>query len=131
MAPRGRVTQQKVYYHENLHCCNGRRHDVSCSRRKCYVMCRHNIIYYISILADDGHQNILPFCTIADLKLSKGELLWRQIPRRKLRIKCGDLCLKFDIVNLFQVFTLCSFGTGWGLSTSSNPIMVLITLPSL
>ena len=35
---------KKVYFHENVHCCNGRRHDVICSRRKCYVMCGHNII---------------------------------------------------------------------------------------
>ena len=34
-----------VYFNENLHCCNGRRHDVTCSCRKCYVMLGHNIIY--------------------------------------------------------------------------------------
>ena len=34
-----------VYFNENLLCCNGRRHDVACSRRKCYVTCGHNIIY--------------------------------------------------------------------------------------
>ena len=26
-----------VYFHENFLYCNGRRHDVTCSRRKCYV----------------------------------------------------------------------------------------------
>ena len=35
-----------VYFNGNLHCCKGRRHDITCSRRKCYdVMCGHNIIY--------------------------------------------------------------------------------------
>ena len=34
-----------VYFNENLHCCNGRRHDVTCFRRKCYVTGVHNIFY--------------------------------------------------------------------------------------
>ena len=34
-----------VYFNENLHCCNRQRHDVTCSRRKCYLTCGHNIIY--------------------------------------------------------------------------------------
>ena len=34
-----------VYFNENLHCCNGCRHDVTCSRQKCYVTCGHSIIY--------------------------------------------------------------------------------------
>ena len=46
-----------VYSHESLCCCNGCRHDVNCSRRKCYVTCGHNVIcctpdkdyYYIPI----------------------------------------------------------------------------------
>ena len=33
-----------VYFSEDLHCCDGRRHDVTCSRRNTYVMCGHNII---------------------------------------------------------------------------------------
>ena len=33
------------YFNENLHCSNGRRHNITCSRQKCYVMCGHNIIY--------------------------------------------------------------------------------------
>ena len=37
-----------VYFNEKIHCCHGRRHDVTCSRRKCYVMCGHNIIYNMS-----------------------------------------------------------------------------------
>ena len=32
-----------VYFNENLHSCNGGRHDITCSRQKCYVMCGHNI----------------------------------------------------------------------------------------
>ena len=32
-----------VYFEENLHCCNGRRQDVTCSRRKCYITSGHNI----------------------------------------------------------------------------------------
>ena len=36
-----------VYLNEKLHYCNGRRHDVTCSRRKCYVTCGHNMIYDI------------------------------------------------------------------------------------
>ena len=34
-----------VYFNEKFHCCNGRRHDVTGSRRKCNVTCGHNIIY--------------------------------------------------------------------------------------
>ena len=34
-----------VYFNENVHCCHGRPHDVTCSRRKWYVACGHNIIY--------------------------------------------------------------------------------------
>ena len=34
-----------VYFHENLHGCNGRRHDLTGSRQKCYVMCGQSIIY--------------------------------------------------------------------------------------
>ena len=34
-----------VYFNENLHCCKGCHHDVTCSPRKCYVTCGHNIIY--------------------------------------------------------------------------------------
>ena len=26
-----------VYFNENLHCRHGRRHDVTCPRRKCFV----------------------------------------------------------------------------------------------
>ena len=36
-----------VYFNENLHFWNGRRHDITCSHRTCYVTCGHNIIYYI------------------------------------------------------------------------------------
>ena len=36
-----------VYFDENLHCQHGHLLDVTCSRRKCYVMCGHNIIYNI------------------------------------------------------------------------------------
>ena len=38
-----------VYFNENLHCSNGRHHDATCSRRKCYVTCGHNIIYDMTI----------------------------------------------------------------------------------
>ena len=31
-----------VYFNDNLHCCNGRRHDGTCSGQKCNVMCGHN-----------------------------------------------------------------------------------------
>ena len=35
------------YFNENLHFWNGRRHDVTCSRQKCYVTCGQNMrIYY-------------------------------------------------------------------------------------
>ena len=32
-----------VYFNESLNCCNGRRHGVTCSRRKCFVTYGHNI----------------------------------------------------------------------------------------
>ena len=41
-----------VYFNENLHRCNGRRHDGTCSRQKCYVMCGHNIIYDMTLSTD-------------------------------------------------------------------------------
>ena len=34
-----------VYFNENLHCCKGCLHDVTCFPQKWYVMCGHNIIY--------------------------------------------------------------------------------------
>ena len=34
-----------VYFNENLLCCNGHPHDITCSRQKCYVTCGHIIIY--------------------------------------------------------------------------------------
>ena len=38
-----------VYFNEHLHLCNGHRHDVTCSRRKCYVTYGHNIIYDMAL----------------------------------------------------------------------------------
>ena len=38
-----------VYFNENLHCCNGRRHDVTWFRRKCYAKFGHNIIYDMTL----------------------------------------------------------------------------------
>ena len=38
-----------VYFNENLHCCYGRRHDITCSQRKCYVTCGHHIIYELTL----------------------------------------------------------------------------------
>ena len=35
-----------VYFHVNFLCCNGRRHDVTRSRRKCCVTCVYNIRIY-------------------------------------------------------------------------------------
>ena len=32
-----------------MHCCHGRRHEVTCSRRKCYKTCGHNIIYDMTL----------------------------------------------------------------------------------
>ena len=32
-----------VFFHKKMHCCNGRRHDVTCSHRMCYVTRDHNI----------------------------------------------------------------------------------------
>ena len=37
-----------IYFNENLLCCNdsnGCPHDDTCSHRKCYATCGHNIIY--------------------------------------------------------------------------------------
>ena len=38
-----------VNVNENLHCCNGHHHDITCSRQKCYIMCGHNIIYAMTL----------------------------------------------------------------------------------
>ena len=34
-----------VYFNENVHCCHGHRHDVTCFHQKWHVTCGHNIIY--------------------------------------------------------------------------------------
>ena len=36
-----------IYFNEDLHSCNGRRNDVTCSCIKCNVTCGHNNIYEI------------------------------------------------------------------------------------
>ena len=41
--------QKFVYFHANLHCCNGRCHDATCSRLKCYVTCGNNMIYDMTL----------------------------------------------------------------------------------
>ena len=38
-----------VYFNENLHCSNIRRHDVTCSHEKCYVTWGHNIIFEMTL----------------------------------------------------------------------------------
>ena len=47
------LPKKLVYFHENLHCCNRRHHDVTCSSRKCYVTCGHNINYYDMTLSTE------------------------------------------------------------------------------
>ena len=37
------------YFNENLHCCNGHCHYITCSHQKCYVMCGNNIIYDMTL----------------------------------------------------------------------------------
>ena len=32
-----------AYFNENLHCCIGLGHDITCSRQKCNVMCGHRV----------------------------------------------------------------------------------------
>ena len=34
-----------VYFNETLHCCHGRRHDVTYSSQKCYVTCGMTLSY--------------------------------------------------------------------------------------
>ena len=41
---RATLPSKFVYFNENLCCWNRRHHDVTCSCRKCYVTCVHNII---------------------------------------------------------------------------------------
>ena len=41
-----------VYFNENLHCCNERRDDITCSRRKCYVTYGHYISYAITLSSE-------------------------------------------------------------------------------
>ena len=41
-----------VYFSENLHCCHRHCHDFTCSCRRCYVMCGHNIIYDMTLSTD-------------------------------------------------------------------------------
>ena len=36
-------------FQRKMHCCQRRRHDVTCSRRNCYVTCGHNIIYDMTL----------------------------------------------------------------------------------
>ena len=42
-----------VCFKENLHCCNGRRHNITYSRRKCYVTCGPNIIYVMTLFTEE------------------------------------------------------------------------------
>ena len=37
------------YFNENLHCCHGRRYDITSFRLKCYVTCGHNVIYDMTL----------------------------------------------------------------------------------
>ena len=41
-----------VYFNENVHCCHGHRHHVTCFRRKCHVTCGHNIIYDMALFTE-------------------------------------------------------------------------------
>ena len=38
-----------VYFNGNVYWCNGRRHDVTCYRQKCYVTCGHAIMYGMAL----------------------------------------------------------------------------------
>ena len=40
-----------VYFNKNLHCCHGRRHDVTYSRRKCFVACEDiiQLLTYVEV----------------------------------------------------------------------------------
>ena len=38
-----------VNFNENVQCSDGRRHDVTCSCRKCYLTFGHNIIYDMTL----------------------------------------------------------------------------------
>ena len=48
-----------VYFNENLNCCNGRRHDVTCSRGKCNVTCGHKIIYDMTLATENSNVIII------------------------------------------------------------------------
>ena len=51
------LSPYRVFFNENLHRCNGRRYDVTCSRQKCYLTCGHNITYdmKLSIKLQERH----------------------------------------------------------------------------
>ena len=38
-----------VYFNDNLHCCNVRCHDLTCSSRKCYETCGYNTSYDVKL----------------------------------------------------------------------------------
>ena len=44
-----------VYLNENLHCCKGRRDDVTYSRQMCYVTCIHNLIYDLTLSTNNSN----------------------------------------------------------------------------
>ena len=48
-----------VYFNENLHCCNGCRHDVTCSRRECNVIIGHNIIYHMTLSTEQQLRHMI------------------------------------------------------------------------
>ena len=43
------ILSHSFYFNENLHCRHGSGHDATCSPRKCYVTCGHNIIYDMTL----------------------------------------------------------------------------------
>ena len=54
------LTTKFVYFNENVHCCHGRRNDISCSRRKYFVTSRlsSGLSYRITVTSYDkiNHQ---------------------------------------------------------------------------
>ena len=75
-----------VYLHENLHCYNGCRYGVICSRRKCYmyVTCGRNIIHDMTLSTEYRLRHMIKIVlekNETDDVSYKTKLVWQCVPK--------------------------------------------------
>ena len=79
---------QSFYFNENLLCWHGRRHNVTCSRWKCYVMCGHyiinDLIHWITVSSCDEIQYRIVFIGYCCLFIYRWPCLMQQTWSRNM-----------------------------------------------